>query len=470
MPVYKKSIHRSLIRGVTEFIALLCLLLSLQSYMMISRPLYARYNDFLSDILLYVEHNTDADDLRECIRTGVPSEKYAELQSFLNGMIDDFQLYYLYICIPVDDEVGTMINVCSATSAAERAAGETDIALLHTSVAYPRDELEEFLAAWERDTVSCFEERSDFGYAYTACKPLKTSDGETIALICADLQIDELRGSICYYVTSTVILAVVTGALFGMVTFLWIRRDVTGPVVALEKRARQFAEKSHGKKDPDQLIFDAPDIRTQNEVESLSDAITQMSKDMKTYVEDILLAEERAKSAEREAEGMSRLAYQDALTHMKSKAAYDVKAAELERQIACRQARFAIVMVDLNSLKKINDTFGHDAGNKYIIGSCGIIGDVYKHSPIYRVGGDEFVVVLQGRDYDRRGELLDMLKDRFRSAGAVPEREPWERYSAAVGMAEYSAAGHDTVKQVFRRADERMYENKKEMKMARADG
>ena len=470
MPVYKKSIHRSLLSGVAAFISLLCLLLSIQSYLMVSRALYARYEEQLANALTYLEHNIDADDMQRCIETGIPSEKYLEVQQLVNAMVDDFGLTYLYACIPADDGTSAMTNVVSSTSEAERAMGEEDLPLLYTTAdAYTLEDLFPYLSAWRKPgEISFFETGSArWGNAHIACKPLVASDGKTIALMCADISTDELHALVRSYVFYNVALIVTIGVLFGLLSYMWLRKDVTGPVVALEKRARRFAEKSHGKKDPALLVFDAPDIHTQNEVESLSDAITQMSKDMKNYVEDILSAEERAESAEKEAEGMTRIAYQDALTHMKSKAAYDAQIAELDQKIVNGQAQFAIVMVDLNNLKKVNDTYGHEHGNQYIIGACDIISDVYKHSPVFRIGGDEFVVVLQGRDYEKRAELFAVMSGRFAEAWENGRKEPWERFSAAAGMAEYTGAEGEDVDQVFRRADKEMYQNKKAMKAER---
>lgn len=150
MPVYKKSIHRSLLSGVAAFISLLCLLLSIQSYLMVSRALYARYEEQLANALTYLEHNIDADDMQRCVHTGAPSEKFYEAQRLENMMVDDLGLTYLYICIPLDDETGTMVSVVTATSAEERAAGEEDFPLLHTEPdAYTKEELVPYLAAWD---------------------------------------------------------------------------------------------------------------------------------------------------------------------------------------------------------------------------------------------------------------------------------------------------------------------------------
>ena len=115
-------------------------------------------------------------------------------------------------------------------------------------------------------------------------------------------------------------------------------------------------------------------------------------------------------------------------------------------------------MVDMNNLKTLNDTYGHERGNEAIKKTCAILCEVFAHSPVYRVGGDEFVVVVKGRDYQN----IDALLDRFTAAMAATEGEPWERLSAATGFARYE--GQNTVEEVFRNADHIMYENKRAMR------
>jgi diguanylate cyclase (GGDEF)-like protein len=246
-----------------------------------------------------------------------------------------------------------------------------------------------------------------------------------------------------------------------------LRHNVTGPILALERSARRFAEKSRGKKkDPKNLIFEAPEINTHNEVESLSIAIAQMSKDMKTYVEDILEAEETVKTAQEEAANMTMLAYKDALTHVGSKIAYDNAARTLDKDVAEKLVtEFGIAMIDLNNLKNINDSYGHANGNLYIAGACHIICTIFRHSPVFRVGGDEFVVILKNSDYEQRHELIEKANLKFFETENDSAREPWERYSVAIGMAEQREG--ESVEAVFKRADQAMYLNKEKMKKNR---
>ena len=149
----------------------------------------------------------------------------------------------------------------------------------------------------------------------------------------------------------------------------------------------------------------------------------------------------------------------DAVTGIKNKHAYLAAAAQLDRQITQgSQPPFAVVMFDVNALKQVNDRFGHQAGDQYLRDASRIICDIFKHSPVFRVGGDEFAALSQGRDYENIEALVDEMRvhneEAARSGGIV----------IACGM---SRSEHDEyVTAVFERADKQMYENKAALKRA----
>ena len=456
-----RPIQRSLILGFAIFLLLLCLMLTLQSSLQFSFALYRQSQQRLENVIEYVEQHIDRDELRTCIYTRTTSEKYGQLQELLNGMVDTFDLSYLYICFPSGN---ALVNVVSSTSQAERDRGLEDMGLLEPETGYPSEVLAQYQKAMRANEITYFKERSDYGACYTACRSLKAPDGSSFALVCAEIYIDDLQQTVRNYSLVTAAIAILLGACFAALMYTWLRHNVTGPVLALAKSARAIAEKSHSIADIRRLRFEKPELKSWNEIATLADAVATMTEQIKEHVESGYSAEVRAKSAQIEAEDMSRIAYQDGLTHVKNKAAYTVKAKELAGQIEKFSAEFAIVMVDVNFLKKVNDTFGHEYGDKYLIGACEIICDVFKHSPVYRIGGDEFLAVLQGHDYEQREELMTQLKERFRGSGDE-SLQPWEDFSAACGIGVYQLG--DTVEQVFQNADEEMYRNKVEMKGGR---
>ena len=143
----------------------------------------------------------------------------------------------------------------------------------------------------------------------------------------------------------------------------------------------------------------------------------------------------------------------DALTGVKNMHAYLEMEARLDCQITNhRQTPFAIVIFDVNDLKKVNDTAGHQAGDQYLRDACGIICDIFKHSPVFRVGGDEFAVIAQGKDYDQIEELIGEINrhnvEASHTGGIV----------IACGCAKYEDDA--CVATVYDRADHKMYENK----------
>ena len=163
---------------------------------------------------------------------------------------------------------------------------------------------------------------------------------------------------------------------------------------------------------------------------------------------------------------MTILAYKDALTHVGSKIAYDDSVRTLEKDLKENLVKeFGFAMIDLNNLKVINDSYGHANGNLYIAGACHIVCTIFRHSPVFRIGGDEFIVILKNDDYEHRHELIEVANQKFFETENDYSREPWDRYSVAIGLAEYKSG--DTVDSVSKRADEDMYLNKQKMKKAR---
>lgn len=159
---------------------------------------------------------------------------------------------------------------------------------------------------------------------------------------------------------------------------------------------------------------------------------------------------------------MQKQAYQDELTAVKNVAAYDRKVYDLNQKIAAGQAAFAVVMVDLNQLKDVNDRFGHEKGNIALQRLCQAVCRIYKHSPVYRIGGDEFVVILEGEDYAQRDALFEKVRA-FEHIRDLSAAQPWAQLAASVGMAVYDKTRDAAYQAVFNRADTKMYEQKQHL-------
>ena len=157
----------------------------------------------------------------------------------------------------------------------------------------------------------------------------------------------------------------------------------------------------------------------------------------------------------------------DALTGVNNRNAYLKKIKELSTDQI--KLDYAIVMIDINNLKEMNDQYGHKVGDWYIQGCCKLICNVFKHSPVYRYGGDEFVVIVDGDDFINRQNRFNELVESFDKASQKETDRPWEKLSAACGMAEKSTNDWSP-EFVFKRADENMYKNKMQFKKEHSKG
>ena len=196
---------------------------------------------------------------------------------------------------------------------------------------------------------------------------------------------------------------------------------------------------------------------------------TQYTRMTVTYSSDyshfIICVENREEDVRREKKHLEALsmanemARRDELTHTKNKTAYNEMEKELQSRIGEGCDPFGIVVCDINGLKMINDTEGHKAGDDYIKTSCMLICRIFHHSPVFRIGGDEFAVILRGHDFENREKLISRLRRQVEENVRIGEGPV-----VASGLAEYQPYEDTRVEDVFNRADNQMYREKTRLK------
>ncbi|MCR5024115.1 MAG: GGDEF domain-containing protein [Lachnospiraceae bacterium] len=158
-------------------------------------------------------------------------------------------------------------------------------------------------------------------------------------------------------------------------------------------------------------------------------------------------------------EHMKEIANRDPLTGVKSKHAFTVAEESIDKEIEeDRAEQFAVAVCDVNGLKQINDTLGHKAGDRYIKEACALVCKVFKHSPVFRIGGDEFVVLMKGHDYEKRSELIGTINhevEKNNTSGGVV---------ISVGISDFIPGEDKDIEAVFERADALMYKRKAQLK------
>lgn len=176
-------------------------------------------------------------------------------------------------------------------------------------------------------------------------------------------------------------------------------------------------------------------------------------------VSNFMILKKRETAHEQELGKARTIANTDPLTGVKSKHAFTEYESRQNGRLADGDTQpFAVVVCDVNGLKQVNDTQGHKAGDEYIKSACRMICVLFKHSPVFRIGGDEFVAVLSGHDYEHRDEIMRELNAQSeynRDHGGVV---------VAAGLSDYDSGADTTIEAVFERADALMYTRKKELK------
>ena len=281
------------------------------------------------------------------------------------------------------------------------------------------------------------------GYLYSYCRPVFRSDGSYACSACVDFSLDHLAQEDNAFTLRLLLMILAIGIAILVAEVLLVRRWVTNPINNLSDCADKFAYDTEADRKRNIELLDSLNIRSRDEI----GVVYQM---LRSVTIDSFEATRNLSKAEVQISEISEDAYKDNLTKVGSIAAY-------KKEVEGLSGEYGLVMFDINNLKKVNDAYGHDKGDLYIKGCCNVICEQYKHSPVYRIGGDEFVVLLEGQDFDRREEHLREVRHTFENAAG----KPWERYSAAAGMSVHENG--ESVDEVLRRADEEMYAEKRRM-------
>ncbi|MDO5476167.1 MAG: EAL domain-containing protein [Eubacteriales bacterium] len=239
-----------------------------------------------------------------------------------------------------------------------------------------------------------------------------------------------------------------------LIALIWMRQSMIGSNDRMMEAVRQYYEQAQNTGGAADAEFVALQIE---QMKAANTRTMLMGAGLFVFAIVIMLTNHfymNKRSVENE-----RMANIDPMTGVKSKHAYLVREKEIDEAIEEGSLEtLAVVVCDVNGLKKINDTLGHKAGDEYICAACKMVCEIFAHSPVYRIGGDEFVMILTGRDYILRKDLLKLLHDRSVaniSAGGVV---------VSGGVSEYVPGQDRKFHDIFERADELMYEEKQLLK------
>lgn len=226
--------------------------------------------------------------------------------------------------------------------------------------------------------------------------------------------------------------------------------------------SRDITERKHAQKELDQYR-----LRLEELVEERTADLVRLNQQLERDIAARKAAEEalgmKAQELARTNEMLENLSLIDDLTGLYNRKGF-LALADHRLKLAHRQGEpFAVAFADLDGLKKINDEFGHEEGDRALIDTAGVLRESFRQSDIIaRLGGDEFAVFIGEAD---TSQIATRIEQRLEAARAS-RRRPY-KLAFSVGVVEGNVSEKMDIQVLLKRADESMYREKRKKHASR---
>ncbi|MBQ8955887.1 MAG: diguanylate cyclase [Lachnospiraceae bacterium] len=378
----------------------------------------------------------------------------------------DMNLIYTYYVVPGkdEDEDWFIYWLIDGVREPSKAVGEEYMNLCDGDTIPPETGHDEMWYALNTGLPSRGYDKYDneYGKTYACYRPI-VMDGEVLGAVVVEVEIASVNEDILKSTARQVFYMAVVLIIAVTLMLVYINRRYVKRIKFLSGKVKQYAD-SKGVEVSEEI---ENAITVNDELSQLAGQTAAMMTEIDEHIRNIFITMNELDRTKKQAKELDVLAKVDSLTGIKNKTAYDEIIEDLEWALSEGETNFGIAVADLNYLKKINDTHGHDKGDLALKKICRIICNAFKHSPVFRIGGDEFTIVFTGYDYEHAESIVEKFKSVLDEIASDSSLEPWEKVSAAIGYAKYDPAKDSHVDDVFKRADASMYEDKRAMKAER---
>ncbi|MBR3314577.1 MAG: diguanylate cyclase [Atopobiaceae bacterium] len=397
-------------------------------------------NKNMLDVVESAARSLDGDVLGSLTAEDEDSPAWQDIEKRLLVFQDSVDIHYIYTVKPVDEDSFTFI--VDPDPVDPGAFGEeivTTPAVKQAAKGIPAVDENPVADRW--------------GNLYSAFCPVYDSKGTIAGIVGVDFDaqwFDERVVGHTLSIAAVTSLSVLAGGVLVTIMTKNVRKkfqqldaglsELSGHIDHLVNEMSAYAgfEAPASERDPHSFEEDS------DELGILSDKIAAMQNEMTTYL-DYLHAQ----------------AYTDALTKVGSVAAYQQAIEDIDTKIASDNADFWVAVFDINGLKELNDTYGHETGNLYIRTAAKMLAEGLEETQAYRIGGDEFAIIAEGYDQTRMDVGLQHITESLAAFNASDKPCP-AILALSSGVAQYTATTDSSFKDVFSRADEAMYEDKRE--------
>lgn len=400
--------------------------------------------EFINERMLGVSQTAaallDGDELAAL--TEEDTEIHDRIIDLLNHFSETLNFEYIYVVRP--DGNGGSVFIVDPDPVAPAACGEAVVSSPALISA------QDGVSAVDREIVT-----DRWGQHFTAYSPVMTSDGKVGGIVGVDFDAERYESLVARNTVYTLLacaLALLAGG--GIVLLMTARLRHRFARLHVEMRSvasdiGTLMEEVHSEPGYDGI---APEGEKQalpaavgdpDEVEKISREIRSISGDLKRYIEYV-----------------HSQAYTDAMTGVGNKTAYLEFVREINERLAYESPLFSVIVCDVNGLKTVNDEYGHEEGDRLLIGTAACLRAVYGSKNIFRIGGDEFIAILPDvREEDVLVSFAALDEEIARYNAALPP-DAAVAVSFSRGTATFRRGLDKEFREVFRRADRQLYVDK----------
>ena len=365
----------------------------------------------------------DGDILRTLQAEDVNTPEYRAIHNILFRFEQNIELAYIYCVRALED--GSFVFTIDPDPESPGAFGDhipyTE-ALYNASLGTPGVDKEAYVDQW--------------GRFYSAYSPVFDSDGNVTDIVAVDFTADWYDRQFSNQLKAIVSISGISILVASIIILLIVNR--------YRKRFdRLFQGMNNVSEGIETLVHEiSPDAEPVEQTEQTTrstDEIDMMNERISSLQEKLSKQIQLVRSQ----------AYIDGLTGLNNRAAYEEHVERLEDEIRGGTADFAIALFDVNSLKEVNDKYGHKKGDEVIRCAAAALQSAFPEGKVYRIGGDEFLVILENSYADLLPKLASL-------------RENQGGFSISAGSVVYDRGTDREYRSVFNRADTAMYNDKRE--------
>ena len=264
---------------VLAFALALSFVLIALSYFHYRDEMFDDYKKFATDIAAVAASQIDPDNIRTWLDTGEPDEEYERTYDRLSRILENASIEYLYVVKPELTEVYYVLDTDPSEGA---------IPLGYHEPYYSGAFAENSAKMVRGEPIDPIISNEEYGWLMSVYYPMRTSDGQPAGYVGVDVLMNDVMNDLSSYAWRMSWLMLALTAAFVAVMIFASNKLIATPIRKLSAAAKLFVEEEEAKETSETEIFHQLTIRSQDEIGELYESLSQMEKDMNTYIRELV--------------------------------------------------------------------------------------------------------------------------------------------------------------------------------------